>query len=274
MNSPIEAIKKGRLYNGYIICAGHIASALACAKEMANALLTVPTIIEEPKMETIRALQKSLYEDVQIGEAKVAIICADGISPLCQNALLKTIEEQKSTATIIFTVTNMAHLLPTIISRCVTYYPPAISEDKLLDYTNNDLVFARYALGSRERAEELCADGSVKEQRIFAKELMLKLKKGETHLFSKEDSKNIPEYCRLILMFLRDALTKDIFWFFDMKEAVLTYIDDFTIKQIMVMIKAAENAEIKLYTKTNPMLVMDKLQLEIWEVIHGNNHRS
>lgn len=274
MNKLTEAINKGRLYNGYIICAREITAAYDCAMEIAAAVHTTPYIIEEPSMDNIRRLQTSLYEDVQKGDAKVAIIYGDKLSDRCQNAMLKTIEEHSGDIAIVFIITNMAVILPTIISRCITYYPPVLSEEELIKLTGGNLLAARYAMGSKNRAAELMNDAGFIKKRNKAVEILEHLKQGTVCVAGREEKEVIPVYLQYMLLYLRDALTKDIYWFFDKKTSVISYINTFTTEEIMSMIKAVKDGNVKINKNTNPMLVFDKVQLEVLEVINGNSNRG
>lgn len=275
MNRLIKAIEKGRMYNGYIICAHEISQAAACANEIADAVGTTPYIIEEPNMENIRRLQTGLYEDVQKGDAKVAIIYGDGMSDRCQNAMLKTIEEHPGDICIVFALTNMAALLPTIVSRCITYYPDTMDEKEILKAIGKEnLLYARYALGSESKARELMSSKSFVKERDKAADIMERLKGGSVCVLQKDEKECIKEYLKYMFLFLRDVLTGDIFWFFDKRDSVISYINIFTTKDIISMIKIVQDANIKLYRNTNPMLVFDKVQLAVLEVINECSNRG
>ena len=74
------------------------------------------------------------------GKKIVAIYGAERLSIAASNALLKTIEEPPNNCLIIFTVNNLANLLPTIISRCrlISFSKPSINEAKeFLKQTGN-----------------------------------------------------------------------------------------------------------------------------------------
>lgn len=274
MNKLAEAITRGKLYSGYIICAREISAAFEEAMEVAQAVHTTPYIIEEPNMENIRTLQTSLYEDVQKGEAKVAIIYSDKLSDRCQNAMLKTIEEHKGDIAVVFITTNMGVILPTIISRCITYYPASASKEELLEAAGGSELAARYAFGSVEKAKELAEDTDFIYARDKAVEIMDTLKKGIAFVLSKEEKDKVKDLLSYMLLFLRDALTKDVYWFFDKETAVISYINTFTTEEIIGMIKEVMDGNVKINKNTNPMLVFDKVQLGILEVIHGNSNRG
>lgn len=275
MNRLLKAIEQGKLYSGYIICAREILDAVDCGMEIAKAVHTSPYILDEPNMESIRALQTSFVEDVQKGDAKVAIIYADNLSERCQNAMLKTIEECKNPISVIFAVTNVSVILPTIVSRCITFYVEAEDEEEIVSVIGEEnRLYARYAMGSMEKAKELISDEAFKEYRDTAAKIMSELINKRVYICKKEEKEAAKSYMRYILLFLRDAMTKDVYWFFDKKDLVYSYINSFTTEQIISMIKIARDGDIKLHKNTNPMLVLDKFQLEVVEVINGNSNRG
>ena len=78
----------------------------------------------------------------QEGGRKIVVIYgADRLTIAASNALLKTIEEPPKNCLIIFTVNNLANLLPTITSRCrlISFSKPSIEEaKKFLKQNNHD----------------------------------------------------------------------------------------------------------------------------------------
>jgi DNA polymerase III, delta subunit len=71
--------------------------------------------ISEIKKLTAKLSRKAFRDDA---EDAYVLMNADALSPICQNALLKTLEE--SNYTIILIVQNIDSLLPTVRSRCTT----------------------------------------------------------------------------------------------------------------------------------------------------------
>ena len=78
------------------------------------------------------------------GKKIVAVYDAERLNIAASNALLKTIEEPPNDCLIIFTVNDIANLLPTITSRCrlITFPKPSIKDAKeFLSQTDNiDLI--------------------------------------------------------------------------------------------------------------------------------------
>lgn len=275
MDKLISSIEKGVLYSGYILCGNEISKALEVAKDMAVAAKTTPYIIEEPSMEKIRSLQISLYEDVQKGDAKIAIIYGNDLSDRCQNAMLKTIEEYPGSISIIFVITNLSVMLPTIISRCILVYPKRDTEKEILEEIGQgNSLYARYCGNSLKKAKELMADSSFIADRNRAVEIMQTMYDGKPYVFTKDDAPKIVTYVNYIQLFLRDALTKDIFWFFDYQSDVESYINSFTTAQIIGIIKVVQGGAVRIYKKANPQLTFDMVQLAVLEVINERSNRG
>lgn len=276
MNELIKAIEKGKLYNGYILCGREISSALEVARAIEKAVHTEAYVIEEPNMENIRVLQTNLMEEMQIGQAKVAIIYGDKLSDRCQNAMLKTIEEHRENVAIIIVTTNISNILPTIISRCITYYVPLATEENLMEAAGGSLLCARYAMGSKERAEELRENLDLLNNREELCRLMTDLKEGIPYYDKGINRDKARELIHYMMLFLRDCVTRDIHWFFDKKELVHSYINTFTTEQILAMIKEVKSAQSKLSVNSNinPALLLTSVQGGILEVINGNGNRG
>jgi DNA polymerase-3 subunit delta' len=74
------------------------------------------------------------------GKKILVVYDANRLNIAASNALLKTIEEPPNNCLIIFTVNNLANLLPTIISRCrlISFLKPSIEDaTEFLKETNN-----------------------------------------------------------------------------------------------------------------------------------------
>ncbi len=91
---------------------------------------------------------------------------ADTMTVSAQNAILKTIEEPPFYGVFLFLVNNINNLLPTILSRCVTYNLTYIKDDYLKDYLihntdiNKDLLdfYCAYSNGNIGHALQLLND--------------------------------------------------------------------------------------------------------------------
>lgn len=137
---PHAVIIEGESGSGKTVLSRFITAALLCDGEekpcgccRACALVkagTHPdlfvTALEDKKknisVEQIRKLRTEAYIRPQMSDRKVFIIeSADTMNPQSQNAILKVLEEPPGDTVFMLNVRSRAALLPTIISRCVTY---------------------------------------------------------------------------------------------------------------------------------------------------------
>ncbi|MEE0945633.1 MAG: DNA polymerase III subunit [Acutalibacteraceae bacterium] len=86
-------------------------------------------------VEQIRKMREQVYIRPQMSSRKVFNIdYADTLNPQSQNTLLKVLEEPPGDVVFILQVKSRASLLPTVLSRCVTYTLTEPSLDMAADY--------------------------------------------------------------------------------------------------------------------------------------------
>ncbi len=162
---PHAVIIEGEALSGKSLLTSYIVSALFCQEEDApcgkcrvcslvkagthpDLFFTAP--LEKKKniaVEQIRKLKIDAYIRPQMSDKKVFVIdCADTMNPQSQNAILKVLEEPPGDTVFILQVRSRSALLPTILSRCVTYTlnEPEINEsaEYLKDKHSIDLTEA------------------------------------------------------------------------------------------------------------------------------------
>jgi len=82
--------------------------------------------LESITVETFRELVGRLSFGVGPTTHRLAVVLAADLAPVqAQNALLKSLEEPPARTTLVLAVTNLASLLPTILSRCQVQYATA-----------------------------------------------------------------------------------------------------------------------------------------------------
>ncbi|MBE6739618.1 MAG: DNA polymerase III subunit [Ruminococcaceae bacterium] len=137
---PHAVIIEGEALSGKSILTSYIASSLFCEEENAPCgkcracslvkagthpdlfLTTLPDKKKNIAVEQIRKLKVDAYIRPQMSDKKVFIIdYADTMNPQSQNAILKVLEEPPGDTVFILQVRSRSALLPTILSRCVTY---------------------------------------------------------------------------------------------------------------------------------------------------------
>lgn len=86
-------------------------------------------------VEQIRKMREEVYIKPQMSDRKVFNIdFADTLSPQSQNTILKVLEEPPGDVVFILQVNSRASLLPTVLSRCVTYTLTEPSLEVATDY--------------------------------------------------------------------------------------------------------------------------------------------
>lgn len=107
------------------------------AQKLAGRLSSGPDIFEyrpEGKMalhpiEKMRELRDEVYLPPYLNAKKLFVIYeADKMLPQAANALLKTFEEPSSYSILILTTARREKILPTILSRCQTFWVPGAPE--------------------------------------------------------------------------------------------------------------------------------------------------
>lgn len=137
-----------------------------------------------------------------------------------QNTILKTLEEPPSYINIILVTSNIAKLLPTILSRCqiIKFYP--IDNSKIINLLVKDYEFdinkakfiADFTKGSREKSIELANSESFFEKREEIIMIIDSLLKGDkikafTSMdFFNANKEDIEEILDIIIYWFRDLL--------------------------------------------------------------------
>lgn len=98
-------------------------------------------------VERMRELKGEVYLPPYQSERKVFILHeADRMWPQSSNALLKTFEEPNPTSILVLTTSRRERILPTIISRCQTFWVSGKGEENpLLPQIEELLAHGRYA---------------------------------------------------------------------------------------------------------------------------------
>lgn len=137
---PHAVIIEGEALSGKSLLTSYIVSALFCEEENSpcgkcracslvkagtHPDLFLTTLLDKKKniaVEQIRKLKVDAYIRPQMSDKKVFVIdYADTMNAQSQNAILKVLEEPPGDTVFILQVRSRSALLPTILSRCVTY---------------------------------------------------------------------------------------------------------------------------------------------------------
>ncbi len=180
---------------------------------------------EKPAIISVDEIRKQVNNDIAIkpysSERKIYIIDeAEKMNSQAQNALLKTLEEPPSYATIMLLTTNVEALLPTIRSRCVTLTIKPVPDIELQKYLMREVrvpdykagICAAFARGNVGRAKELAMSlefDELKEETIqFVKQLSDK-SLSDLAAFAKlkaDKNSNTDGFLELLQMWYRDVL--------------------------------------------------------------------
>lgn len=184
---PHAVIIEGEALSGKSLLTSYITSALFCQEENSpcgkcrdctlvkagtHPDLFVTSLLDKKKnitVEQMRKLKSDAYMSPQMSNKKVFVIdYADTMNSQSQNAILKVLEEPPGDTIFIFQVRSRSALLPTILSRCITYtlYEPGINESakyisdkhgiefdeaiELLNQNNNNIGKSEEALKNKK----------------------------------------------------------------------------------------------------------------------------
>ncbi len=201
-------------------------SCAACKKAMDR---NHPDIIyvthEKPNNISVDEIRSQVVNTVDIrpyeGGRKIYIIAdAEKMNPQAQNALLKTIEEPPSYATLMLLTNSPEVLLPTIRSRCIHLPVKPVRDELVEQYLMEELqlpdyearVLTAFAQGNIGRARAAATEESFAEIRNTSLDLIRHLPDMDTAAISdsikkwKESKDRIYDYLDMMLIYFRDVL--------------------------------------------------------------------
>ena len=180
---------------------------------------------EKPGIISVDEIRKQVNNDIAIkpysSERKIYIIDeAEKMNVQAQNALLKTLEEPPSYATIMLLTTNLEAMLQTIRSRCVTLTMKPVPDVELQRYLMRDVqvpdykasICAAFARGNVGRAKELAVSPEFDELKEETLQLLKSLSEkslSDLAAFAKakaDKSSNTEGFLELLQMWYRDVL--------------------------------------------------------------------
>ncbi len=213
------------------------------------------------KIEQIRYLQEKIAEKPVTSDKKVYIINdSETMTREAQNALLKTLEEPPTYATLILITANESKLLATIKSRCTKIAFNSISDNEIKEYINQNKIEASMT----ENMIKQCS-GSIGRVLKIADE--------------KDDYEQIENVIEEIET---DSITK--IWrkaeiLYSAKDKILDLLDYMNIvfyqklhmqKDIKYTncISIIEEAKKRIIANANYDMTIDNLLLKLWEEFH------
>ncbi|HHW71335.1 MAG TPA: DNA polymerase III subunit delta' [Clostridiales bacterium] len=235
------------------------------------------------KVDDILNLRRDIVIKPYQGNRKVYMVDdAHTMTQFAQNALLKTLEEPPSYATIILGTDNINALLPTIISRCQAIPMKRMPSDDIYAIlierglsSDEANIFARMSEGLPGRAIALSLDENFKvlrEDVISYLDNLLSMKSWEilkhTALFM-DNRDDIGTILDILVVFMRDVLiyseTGDYNLIInrDKKSNINLYSNLFTTRQIKTIIENIETARKMLNDNANYQLTIENMLLSI-----------
>ena len=245
---------------------------------------------EKPNSIGIEDIREQLIGDVAIkpyiGPHKIYIVDeAEKMTVQAQNALLKTIEEPPAYAVILLLVNNGGSLLPTISSRCVTLNFKPVRDEVIRQYLMEDLhvpdyqaeISVAFAQGNVGKAKQIATAEDFSQMMESALRILKKSKDMEVYEMVdaiktlSEEKHTIYEYLDLFLVWFRDVLmfkaTHEIdgLVFRQEYKDIKSRADKSSYEGLENIIKAIENAKVRLQANVNFELTMELLFLTIRE---------
>ena len=257
-----------------------------------------PDIVEvthdKPNSIGVEDIRTQLVDDVTIrpysSPYKVYIVSdAEKMTPQAQNALLKTIEEPPKYVVILLLTTNASALLPTILSRCVMLNTKPIPDAEVREYLMEHVqipdyqadICVAFAQGNIGKAVRLASSEDFSLIKSSAMRLIRNLGNmqiSELIDYVKEVQEykvTIQDYLDILALWYRDMVyykaTRDIdgIVFQDELKTIRDTVKVCSYEGVEEVMKAIENAKMRLSANVNFDLTMELLFLVMKENIHG-----
>lgn len=247
---------------------------------------------EKPKIISVDEIRSQVNRDIAVkpysSERKVYIIDeAEKMNPEAQNALLKTLEEPPSYATILLLTSNLEALLQTIRSRCVTLTFQPVLDVEIQRYLMKEIqvpdykasICAAFARGNIGRAKELAASAefeALKDDTIRFMQTISEKSISDLAAFAKEKADKDADtegFLELMQMWYRDVLlykstgNSQSLIFKDDLNSVKRMALKSTYEGLNRVLDGIEEAKMRLLGYVNPELTLEWLLLVAQEVM-------
>ena len=244
------------------------------------------TIEKENNLIKIDVVREKLVKELSIkpymSEHKIVIIDdADYININGQNAILKSIEEPPSYATIILICENLAALLHTIKSRCLNIRFNSINEQSMEEFIHKynlpgskQKIYTKLAEGSIGSLVNIVEDEEYLELRKNSIDYLERLYKGQIlELYNvvqevAEQKAYIDQILKFWLLWFRDVMivkttdSKDLY-FIDYINAVTDNANKFSYTKLSKVIEQIKQAIIDVKQNINITFILENLLLTI-----------
>lgn len=217
------------------------------------------------KIGQIRALQESISEKPIVSDKKVYIINnSDLMTVEAQNCLLKTLEEPPEYAIIILVLSNENKLLSTIKSRCTKVSFHKLTNEDLMQYSNQNNLEVNSSLLS-------ACDGSIAKllnlQNNFDAYVQLD---NIINSFSNKDIIDIWNSAD-ILYKSKDSINTLLEYF---NTVFLEKLKSTKDSKYINAVKVVEDTKNRLSSNANYDMCIDNLLLQIWEDFNESYNRG
>ena len=245
---------------------------------------------DKPNVITVDDIREQINRDIVIkpyaGDRKVYIINeAEKMNVQAQNALLKTLEEPPEYVVIIILTTNVAALLPTILSRCVVLNMKPVEDSLVKEFLMKYVqvpdykaeVCAAFARGNIGKAKILASSeefDKIKTEAIALLKHIDEMNINEISLTIKQMNEyklEINDFLDILAIWYRDALmfkaTADAnnLIFRDELRFIKQTASRSTYEGIEIILKALDKAKSRLSANVSFELTMELLLLTIKE---------
>jgi len=261
----------------------------SCRKLAADPPVHPDVTLVEPdgrfiRTEQMRAVQTEMYARPTEGRVRVAIIDgAERMNAEAGNRLLKVLEEPPAYARFVLLTTNLAGVLPTIVSRCqIVHFSPvppeeiaAILQQRAGLDPGRARLFASLSGGSVGGALEMAGNPEVGERRDSALRLLLRLgDMDDADLLAQaevweKDRDHLEAHLEMTTLWLRDALLlaqgapERLVVNCDRTADARKLAERYGGGGLLAMLEAVASAREQLLRSANTRLVLDVLMLRL-----------
>ncbi|OOO00474.1 MAG: hypothetical protein ATN35_07125 [Epulopiscium sp. Nele67-Bin004] len=295
-NMPHSYIFQGQAGVGKMTMARAIAKNLICSSQDAcntckdchqfevgthpDIITLETTKIEEVREKVVREINIKPYQS----QHKIIFIPqADTLNIQSQNALLKTIEEPPSYATIILMTANVELLLPTIRSRCLIIRFNDLSDTEMKNYfsainynKDKEEIYIRFSSGSIGTAQKLINDESFLTLRDESINYLNRLETADMIALYKIADELVEDKLRLVeILNFWELWYRDIMIYKTNNQAILYYPDyegllidicnKLTYNKISMNLKVIQKSRIDISNNVYAMFVVENLLLDLKE---------
>jgi DNA polymerase-3 subunit delta' len=263
----------------------------SCAKIAATPPVHPDVLLIEPdgrfiKTDQMKQMQAEMYARPNEGRVRVAIIDgADRMNAEAGNRVLKLLEEPPGYAVMILLTSNLAGVLPTLISRCqVVNFPPLGTQEVAQALQGRGLgagearLYASLSGGSLGRALALAQDQELAQRRNETRELLGQIDHMDDFALVTyaerldKEREHLQDWLELLTVWLRDALlvaqtdSADLVVNADRIADVEALARRLGASALLAMLAAVTDTVGQLNRNVNVRLALDVLLLRLSEI--------